>query len=96
MNKVKTKFADQVIYIGLDVHKHSWNAALYLGDQYLRNIHQPASPQALYKFLQTNYPGAQYVCAYEGGKFLLLAHWFLKIELPDRNGASSLSFGRRV
>lgn len=69
MLKVKTNFADQTIYVGLDVHKRSWNAALYLNDQYLRNIHQPPSPQALYKFLQTNYPGADYACAYEGGKF---------------------------
>ena len=69
MTKVKTNFSDQTIYVGLDVHKRSWNAALYLNDQYLGNVHQPASPQASYKFLQTNYPGADYVCAYEGGKF---------------------------
>lgn len=69
MTKVKTNFASQTIYVGLDVHKRSWNAALYLNDQYLRNIHQPPSPQALYKFLTTSYPGANYVCAYEGGKF---------------------------
>jgi hypothetical protein len=55
MTKVKTNFAAQTIYVGLDVHKRSWNAALFLNDQYLRNIHQPPSPQALYKFLQTNY-----------------------------------------
>jgi transposase len=69
MTKVKTNFENQTIYVGLDVHKRSWNAALYLNEQYLRNIHQPPSPQALYKFLQTTYPGADYVCAYEGGKF---------------------------
>jgi transposase len=69
MTKVNTNFAEQTIYVGLDVHKRSWNAALYLNDQYLRNIHQPPSPGALYKFLQTNYPGANYMCAYEGGKF---------------------------
>ena len=69
MTNVKTNFAEQTIYVGLDVHKRSWNAALYLNDQYLRNVHQPPSPQGLYKFLQTNYPGADYVCAYEGGKF---------------------------
>jgi len=69
MTNVKTNFADQTIYVGLEVHKCSWNAALYLNDQYLRNVHQPPSPQALWKFLQTNYPGADYVCAYEGGKF---------------------------
>jgi len=61
MTNVKTNFNGQTIYVGLDVHKHSWNAALYLNDQYLRNVHQPPSPQALYRFLQTNYPGADYV-----------------------------------
>ena len=69
MLKVKTNFADQTIYVGLDVHKRSWNAALYLNDQFLRNVHQPPSPEALYKFLHSTYRGASYVCAYEGGKF---------------------------
>ena len=69
MTNVKTNFAEQTIYVGLDVHKRSWNAALYLNDHYLRNVHQPPSTEALWKFLQTNYPGADYVCAYEGGKF---------------------------
>jgi transposase len=69
MIKVKSNFADQTIYVGLDVHKRSWNAALYLDDQYLRNIHQPPSVQALSSFLNSNYPGAEYRCAYEGGKF---------------------------
>lgn len=69
MTKVTTNFSGQNVYVGLDVHKRSWNAALYLNDQYLRNIHQPPSPQALYKFLHSAYPGAEYLCAYEGGKF---------------------------
>jgi len=69
MTKVTASFENQTVYVGLDVHKRSWNASLFLNDQYLRNVHQPPSPQALYKFLQTNYPGADYECAYEGGKF---------------------------
>lgn len=69
MTKVTASFKNEIIYVGLDVHKRSWNAALYLNEQYLRNVHQPPSPQVLYKFLQTNYPGATYACAYEGGKF---------------------------
>jgi transposase len=32
-------------------------------------VHQPPSPQVLYKYLSTRYPGASYVCAYESGKF---------------------------
>ncbi len=69
MNKVTANFDQQTIFVGLDVHKRSWNAALFLDDQYLRNIHQPPSPHSLYKYLSTHYPGASYVCAYESGKF---------------------------
>jgi len=69
MNKITTNFCDQTVFIGLDVHKRSWNAAVYLNDQYLRNIHQPPSPLALYKYLTANFPGANYLCAYESGKF---------------------------
>jgi transposase len=69
MTKVTANFENQTVYVGLDVHKRSWNAAIFLGDHYLRNIHQPPSPQALHHFLVTHYPGARYACAYESGKF---------------------------
>ncbi|MBD0368636.1 MAG: IS110 family transposase [Flavisolibacter sp.] len=69
MMKVTASFENQTVYVGLDIHKRSWNAAVYLGDQYIRNIHQPPSPQALSHYLQNNYPKANYVCAYECGKF---------------------------
>ena len=81
MTKVTTNFAEQTIYVGLDVHKHSWNAAMYLNDQYLRNIHQPPSPQALYAYLSNHYPGARYVCAYESGKF---GYWIQR-QLAQKN-----------
>jgi transposase len=58
MNKVTANFNEQTIFVGLHVHKHSWNAVLFLNDQYLRNIHQPPSPHVLYKYLFTHYPGA--------------------------------------
>ena len=69
MTKVKANFENQIVYVGLDIHKRSWNAAIYLGDQYIRNIHQPPNPQALFHYLQHSFPDAQYVCAYECGKF---------------------------
>jgi len=69
MNKVNANFENQKVFVGLDVHKRSWNAAIFLGDYFVRNIHQPASPQALQHFLTRNYPGAHYICAYESGKF---------------------------
>lgn len=69
MTKVTANFENQTVYVGLDVHKRSWNAAIFLGELYVRNIHQPPSPQALHHFLINNFPGAQYRCAYESGKF---------------------------
>lgn len=69
MYKVTASFQNNTVYVGLDIHKQSWNAAIYLNDQFIRNIHQPPTPQALYHYLINTYPGADYVCAYECGKF---------------------------
>src|SRR5438045_2021368 len=69
MTKVKTNFAFHTVDVGLDVHKRSWNAAVFLDGVYIRNIHQPPSPKALHTFLTTYFPGADYRCAYESGKF---------------------------
>ena len=69
MIKVRANFSEQFIDVGLDVHKHSWNAAIFLNGMYVRNIHQPPLPGALRQFLQDHYPGAHYRCAYESGKF---------------------------
>ena len=69
MTKVTASFENQTVYVGLDIHKRSWNVAIFLNDQYVRNIHQPPQPQALHHYLRHNYPQAKYVCAYECGKF---------------------------
>src|ERR1051325_2081279 len=87
MNKVTANFNEQTIFVGLDVHKRSWNAALFLNDQYLRNVHQPPSPHTLYKYLSTNYPGATYVCAYESGKF---GYWIIDNSIAKESNALSL------
>ena len=69
MTKVTASFENQKVYVGLDVHKRSWNAAVYVEDQFIRNVHQPPQPQALHHYLVHTYPGASYSCAYECGKF---------------------------
>lgn len=69
MTKVTASFENQKVYVGLDVHKRSWNAAIYVEDQFIRNVHQPPQPQALHHYLHHTYPGASYSCAYECGKF---------------------------
>lgn len=69
MNKIKANFAGQTIYVGMDVHKSSWNLGIHLNDHFIRNVHQKPNPQVLVNYLHTNYPGAKYKAAYEAGKF---------------------------
>ena len=69
MDKVTASFENSTVYVGLDVHKRSWNAGIFLDSMYVRNVHQPPSPAALSNYLKNNYPGANYKCAYESGKF---------------------------
>lgn len=85
MTKVTASFESQKVPVGIDIHKRSWNAAVYLNEQFIRNILQPPAPQALHHYLEQNYPRANYVCAYECGKF---GYWMqrefkqLGIEMP--------------
>ena len=69
MSKITANFENQTIYVGLDVHKRSWNAGIFLGDMFVKNIHQQPSPEILYHYLTKQFPGASYQCAYESGKF---------------------------
>ena len=69
MSKVTANFENQTIYVGLDVHKRSWNAGIFLGDLFVKNVHQQPSPEILYNYLTKHFPNAQYHCAYESGKF---------------------------
>jgi hypothetical protein len=67
MEQIKSNFAGKTIFVGLDVHKNSWNLCVHLEDTFLRNVHQKPSPKILLDFL--HYPGAIYKTAYEAGKF---------------------------
>lgn len=69
MDKIKANFAGQTIYVGMDVHKASWNLGIHLNDHFIRNVHQKPNPQVLADYLHNNYPGAKYKAAYEAGKF---------------------------
>lgn len=69
MDKIKANFAGQTIYVGMDVHKASWNLGIHLNDRFIRNVHQKPHPQVFADYLHNNYPGAHYKAAYEAGKF---------------------------
>ena len=69
MNKIKTNFEGQTIYVGMDVHKASWNLGIHLNDMFIKNVHQKPNPFIMAQYLKQNYPGAHYKAAYEAGKF---------------------------
>jgi transposase len=60
-------FKGQNIYVGIDVHLKSWSVAVLSEHSVLKKFSQNPEPEALYKFLATNYPGANYYSVYEAG-----------------------------
>lgn len=63
----KSDYSGQNIYIGLDVHLKSWNVTVMMDSVFQKTFSQSPSPLALFKHLNTNYPGANYFSAYEAG-----------------------------
>jgi transposase len=60
-------FKGQNIYVGIDVHLKSWSVAVLSEHSVLKKFSQNPEPEALYRFLATNYPGANYYSVYEAG-----------------------------
>lgn len=63
----KIDYTDQKLYIGLDVHKKSWQVTVLSDTFSLRSFNQPPSSNDLARFLLDHYPGATYYSAYEAG-----------------------------
>jgi transposase len=63
----KLDFKGQNIYVGIDVHLKSWSVAILSETSVLKKFRQDPQPEALHKFLVTNYPGASYHSVYEAG-----------------------------
>ena len=63
----KINFSGKNLYIGLDVHKKSWQVTILSQEMSLKTFNQPPSPDVLYNFLTTHYPNAKYYSAYEAG-----------------------------
>ena len=69
MHKITANFAGQTIFVGMDVHKDSWNLGIHLGNMFMKNVHQKPNPTIMANYLKKNYPNAHYKAAYEAGKF---------------------------
>ena len=63
----KLNFTGQQLYIGLDVHKKSWNVTIILNGFQVKKFSMNPSPKELYNYLTKHYPGAEYYSVYEAG-----------------------------
>lgn len=60
-------FSGSIIFVGIDVHLKHWTINLHDGDFELRQFQQDPDAMVLLKYLNRNFPGAQYKLAYEAG-----------------------------
>lgn len=67
MKNTKTNFIGQRIYVGLDVHKHSWRVAIVLNGILVKRFSMNPSPKELKKYLEKHYPHGEYYSVYEAG-----------------------------
>jgi transposase len=65
----KPDFSNQTIFIGIDVHKKSWNVSIFTSDIHIKTFNQPPDSESLSRYLHRNYPGARYCAVYEAGYF---------------------------
>ena len=63
----KFSFDGEDIFVGIDTHKKNWRVALYHHETALKSFTQEPKPAVLVNYLNRNYPGANYHCAYEAG-----------------------------
>ena len=60
-------FSNQLISVGIDVHKRSWTLTIQIAGQQVKNFSMDPSPEQLSKYLHKNYPGGIYQSVYEAG-----------------------------
>lgn len=77
MQSNKLDFNGQNIYIGIDVHLKSWNVSIFTSTVKMKPFSQPPEASALYAYLQRNFPGGNYLSAYESGFCGFSAHYEL-------------------
>jgi transposase len=64
----KSYFLKTDIYVGLDVHKKSWDVSIYVDNVFYKSLSMsPPSTKALIGILQKNLPGGNYHVVYEAG-----------------------------
>ncbi len=67
MKNTKLNFSGQRIYIGIDVHKISWNVTIILNGIKVKKLSMNPKPKELYNYLVKHYPQGEYYSVYEAG-----------------------------
>lgn len=62
------------IYVGIDMHKQSWNISIMSDCLELKSFSQLPDPEVLVSYLHKHFPGARYQSAYEPGFSEFWAH----------------------
>jgi transposase len=65
--KQKVNYTGKNIFVGMDVHRNSWNISLFFEKSFVRSFTQQPSVDSLERLLKRDYPGATYLCGYESG-----------------------------
>lgn len=67
-DRKKISFEKQPVYVGLDVHKKSWTVAICTANGEYRPFNiSPLMLEVWVDYLRTNFPQADFHCAYEAG-----------------------------
>ncbi len=67
MKNNKLEFRNQRIYVGIDVHKKSWEITIILNGMKVKKYSMNPRPDELHKYLRKHYPGGEYYSVYEAG-----------------------------
>ena len=67
MQRNKISFKGQKIFVGIDVHKTTWEVAVLTESGLLKRHPQEASAKVLFDFLRKHYPDGEYHAVYESG-----------------------------
>lgn len=73
-------FKGQNIFIGIDVHLRSWSVAIIVSGVKIKPFSQDPSASVLKSYLERNYPGGNYLSAYESGFCGFSVHYNLMKE----------------
>jgi transposase len=67
MKATEADFADQIIWVGIDVHLKRWKVSVWTEHGEFATFSQSPRPEALHRYLAGRFPQGEYRCVYEAG-----------------------------